>query len=80
MEQALIFEKTVAAFRRVFGKETTITPDTPARDLKGWDSLNHVILIRELEKEFAIEIDLFDALELTSVREIIRIIDEKLNL
>ncbi len=66
-------------FTKIFGVEILAIADTPAGEIAGWDSLNHVILIRELEKEFGLEFDLFDALELTSVAAIIEFIDNKIN-
>jgi acyl carrier protein len=74
-------EKIIAGVFRVFKKVLGITlqagQEYNARDIAGWDSLNHVILIRELEKEFNLEIDLFEALELTGIRPIIGFIEMK---
>ncbi len=66
-----IFEKVSDVFLLVFGKDTVITPDTTASDIAGWDSLNHVRLVRELEKAFNTEFDLFEVFELTGVNAIV---------
>ncbi len=77
-------ERIIAGVTRVFKKVLGITLQTGqeylARDIAGWDSLNHVILIRELEKEFELEIDLFEALELTGTRSIVDFIEMKIRL
>lgn len=48
----------------------TVTEDTVMEDLEEWDSLAHVMIIGQLE-ELGISIDLEDAAEITSVREIL---------
>ena len=48
----------------------TVTEDTVMEDLEGWDSLAHVMIIGQLE-ELGISIDLEEAVEITSVKEIL---------
>ena len=48
-----------------------VTIDTTMDDLEEWDSLAHVMLIGELEEKLGIEIDLDEAAEITTVREIL---------
>lgn len=49
----------------------TITIDTKAEDVEEWDSLAHVMLIGELEDRLGISIPLDEAVEITSVKEIL---------
>ncbi len=49
----------------------TITIDTQIADVEEWDSLAHVMLIGELESQLNVSIPLDDAIELTSVRELL---------
>lgn len=49
----------------------TITEDTNASDIDSWDSLNHVLIIGALEERLGIVIPLDDAVEITSVRELL---------
>lgn len=49
----------------------TITIDTQIADVEEWDSLAHVMIIGELESAMGIEIPLDDAIELTSVKELL---------
>lgn len=51
--------------------EGMVTEDTTMDDLEEWDSLAHVMLIGELEEKLGIEIDLDEAAEITTVREIL---------
>jgi len=43
----------------------------------GWDSMAHVGLILALQKEFTVSISPADAIELTSVRNIIQYLDSR---
>lgn len=49
----------------------TITIDTQIEDVEEWDSLAHVMIIGELESDLGVSIPLDDAIELTSVRELL---------
>ena len=49
----------------------TITPDTQIADVEEWDSLAHVMIIGELEEKLGVNIPLEDAVEITSVRELL---------
>lgn len=51
--------------------EGVITEDTRAEDVEQWDSLAHVLIIGELEEKLGIAIPLEEAVELSSVREIL---------
>lgn len=49
----------------------TVTEDTRMEDLEQWDSLAHVMLIGELEEKLGIAIPVEEAIEISSVREIL---------
>ncbi len=49
----------------------TITVDTQIADVEEWDSLAHVMIIGELEERLGVSIPLDDAVELTSMRELL---------
>jgi len=65
-------EKILALIEEVLNVPAgTITVDTVAEDVEEWDSLAHVMLIGELEDRLGISIPLDEAVEITSVREIL---------
>jgi acyl carrier protein len=65
-------EKIIALMEEVFKVPAgSITIDTKAEDLEEWDSLAHVMLIGELEEQLGISIPLDEAIEITSVRELL---------
>jgi acyl carrier protein len=63
-------------FRQSFEIEQ-FTEDLSIDNVPGWDSMAHVGLILALQKEFAISIPPADAIELTSVRNIIQYLDSR---
>ena len=50
----------------------TINENTVIEDVEGWDSLAHVLIIGALESELGISIPLEEAVELTSVAELLK--------
>lgn len=67
MKRKEITEQTFSIFRKVFGDVAHLSEQTSAEDIDNWDSLNHVILIQELEKAFGMKFDLFDIIEIRDV-------------
>ena len=53
-------------------EEELITEETCMEDFEEWDSLAHVMLIGELETQLGISITLDEAIEITSVKELLK--------
>lgn len=67
-------------FRDVFdNEEIELTYETVAEDIDEWDSLAHIQLIKEIEKEFGIKLSSKEILSWDDVGEMIDAIFEKLN-
>lgn len=67
MERKKIAKKTFTILEKVFGNTPHLGEQTSADDIEKWDSLNHVILIQELEKAFGMKFDLFEIIEIKDV-------------
>jgi acyl carrier protein len=67
----MIKDRLETIFRQSFEIER-FTEDLSIDNVSGWDSMAHVGLILALQKEFAVSIPPADALELTSVKNIIQ--------
>jgi acyl carrier protein len=67
----MIKDRLEVIFRQSFEIEK-FTEDLSIDNVPGWDSMAHVGLILALQKEFAISIPPVDAIELTSVKNIIQ--------
>ena len=77
MQREKTAEKTKIIFEKIFGSLPDFGDQTSADDIYKWDSLNHVILIQELEKEFGMDFDLFEIIEIRDAGGIIDYIHSK---
>ena len=76
MEEVL--SKMNNVFRSVFEDvNLTVSMDTSAKDIEKWDSLNHVLLIAELENKFNISFELDEMITFKNVGDIINSINSK---
>ena len=58
-------------FAKVFGlMDNSINMSTSQENLENWDSLNHILLIVEIEKKFDIKFKVGEISELNSVKKI----------
>ncbi len=65
-------DAVIAVIEEVLGVAPgTVTEETKAQDLEEWDSLTQVMMIGALEEKLGIVIDLEQAAEIASVREIL---------
>lgn len=74
MTRQEIFEKLNQVFSDVFDEEITVTDETTASDIEGWDSLTHITLISEVEDNFGIKFSMKDVLAMQNVGQMANII------
>lgn len=73
MEHRDTFDRVSRIMRRVFDDPgLEVSNETSAGDVERWNSLNHVVMIAEIEKEFGIKFGLTEVLELTTAGDICR--------
>ena len=71
-------DKLKEVFIDVFGKSgEEINMDTNSKNYIQWDSLRHMELIAALEKKYSVKINFMEAMELSSVRDILNLIHKK---
>ena len=74
-----ILAKVREAFKAAFDIDPqSVTMETTADDVPGWDSVGHLSLGGSLEEVFGISLDVDDLMEMENVRSIVRIIEAKL--
>lgn len=79
MDKLLIVEKLTSIFRTVFNDDTIILKDDlTANDVANWDSLTHMLMIGEVEKEFSVKFKLKELGKLEDVKSLIDLIELKL--
>jgi len=52
-----------------------IVPETTAKDIEGWDSLNHVRLLVRIEQRYGINLPLGDIEEANNVGELLTVVN-----
>ncbi len=80
MDRVLITEKLTAIFRTVFNDEAILLrDDLTANEVANWDSLTHMLMIGEVEKEFSVKFKLKELGKLEDVKSLIDLIEQKIN-
>ena len=71
MKEEAIFATVCQAINAHFGVPTDrITRDTVAADIAGWDSVNHAVLLMELEGLLGTELPVTELFDVTNVGEL----------
>jgi acyl carrier protein len=80
MDKKDVLIRVTEILRRVFRNPSVIiTKETTANDIDQWDSLSHMIIITEVEKDFSIKFKLKDLNKMKNVGDMIDIIILKCN-
>lgn len=77
MSRQLIFAQIEAIAKKIFGDEINITEETASTDIEKWDSMNHVILISNIEQKFNITFDIMEIIAITKFGDFINLIEKK---
>ena len=75
MTHEIILNKVNDIFKDVFNREDLVIDfSTTAKDVEGWDSLQQITLIEEIEDEFNIRFTMDEVVEMADVGAMIDII------
>ena len=65
-------------FRQVLDDDTIeLAPSMTADDVAGWDSMNHIFIVVEIEKRFGIKFQAAEMEDLKNVGELAALVREK---
>lgn len=79
MTEPEIYAELTAIFRMVLDDEAIVlTPSTTAEDVAGWDSMNHIFIVVEIEKRLGIKFQAAEMEELKNVGELAALVQQKL--
>jgi acyl carrier protein len=79
MDDAAILAKLTEIFRDVFDDPSLVlTPSTTAADVEGWDSVNHITVVVETERQFGIKFATSEIEKLKDVGELAKLVGAKL--
>jgi acyl carrier protein len=80
MSREEIYERLNEVFRDVFDRDDiTVSDETTAADVEGWDSLIHITLMDAVEEEFDIRFDMKTVVKMKNVGELVSAIEDKIN-
>lgn len=79
METTELLEILNGIFRKVLKREEiTLTEDTTAHDVEGWDSLTNMMLLTEIEKKFSVRFSFREIVKLKNVGDLCHTIKNKI--
>lgn len=79
MEKEEIFCKLKNTLQTVLQRDNNISEDTLLKEIEGWDSLEHMTIISQIETEFDIEFGLGDIVLVKTVKDLVEAIDKRVN-
>ena len=78
MTDAELYAGLNAIFRQVLGDDQIdLKPSMTAEDVEGWDSMNHIFIVVEIEKRFGVKFQAAEMEELKDVGELAALVREK---
>ncbi len=74
-----VVDELTQVFEEVFDQSgLTLSPETTANDIEGWDSMSHVTMLMAVEEHFDIEFKPYEIANLVNVGALIALIENKL--
>ena len=81
MEANMIYAKLNQIFRNLFDDDSiVVTPQTTAKDIEGWDSLEHITLIATVERTFKMKFKMGEISSMKNVGQMAAIIQARTKL
>jgi acyl carrier protein len=78
MSDEALLQRLNKVFRSVFDDPTlTVSHDTTAKDVPGWDSIMHITLVIEVESEFNVKFQMAEIEKLRNVGDLIAMLVAK---
>ena len=78
LSRDMVYDRLMPIFREYFEDDAlSLTDQTTAKDVAGWDSLAHVSLVVAIEKEFGITLGVKYSSRMKNVGELVNAIQVK---
>jgi acyl carrier protein len=78
MSEDALLPRLNEVFRSVFDDpELTVSPATTAKDVPGWDSIVHITLVIEIERQFNVKFRMAEIEKLRNVGDLVSILAAK---
>ena len=73
-----VVDRLATVFQEVFGFDSgAFSKDTVPEDVSNWDSIGHMNLVASLEKEFGVQLEVDEIMEMSSAGRILAILQAK---
>jgi len=77
MSKAAILRRLEPIFRNVMDPDLVLTEDLDASRVPLWDSLNHIILVVEIEMQLGVALSTDEIAHLNNVGEMVALLESK---
>jgi len=77
MTRQEILSRIEVISRKIFGEGIHITEATTSADVEKWDSMNHVLLISAIEKEFDVTFDIMEIIGINRFGDFVDLIEKR---
>jgi len=77
MSKAAILRRLEPIFRNVLDPDLVLTEDLDAAGIPLWDSLNHIILVVEIEMQLGVTLSTDEIAHLNNVGEMVALLESK---
>lgn len=79
MNKEVIFEKVKESFIKILEHSNFVLDDnTTAKDVDGWESVTHMMIITDIEQTFNIKFKLMDLMSMHNVGDLIKTIQKEI--
>ena len=80
MIESELYSELNAIFRNVLDDDAIcLSESTTADDVDGWDSMNHIFIVVELEKRFGVKFHAAEMEDLKNVGDLVALLTQKLS-
>jgi acyl carrier protein len=62
--------------KKIFKNSKNLSVNSKSKDIQNWDSMNHIMMIMEVNKYYKIKIKLEDSVKIDSIKKLIKTIEK----
>jgi|TARA_B100001093_G_scaffold171299_1_gene164153 acyl carrier protein len=62
--------------KKIFKNSKNLSVNSKSKDIQNWDSMNHIMMIMEVNKYYKINIKLEDSVKIDSIKKLIKTIEK----
>lgn len=77
MSDSILADRIYSIIRTVLDRPVELSPTTTAKDVHGWDSLKHILIIVEVESTFDIRLSAEDVEGIRCVGDLVATVNRK---